>query len=410
VPDTFEIELTTMAHGGAALGRHNGRAIFVPYTLPGERALVRVTQDKTRFAFAEALEIITPSPARVASPCPHFGPGRCGGCHWQHINYASQLEHKRQIVVDQLERIGKFVAPEVLPTHPSPILYGYRSHMTFALAENGLPGLWSDDNSHVVPIDECHILSPALAEIYPKLALFAPDIARIRLQVGSDPADRTVILDVDGDGAPEVEVDLPISVNLITGDNEPVNLIGSPHVTYQILHRVFRVTAGGFFQANLPMTEVLVKEVMSQLGLSGAETVLDLYSGVGMLTAFVAEQCGHVTSVESYPPAVTDAEFNLMDLSNIDIIEGSVEAVLADLDSSYDCAVVDPPHAGLGMETLDHLLRLAPPRIVYVSHDPATLARDAQRLVRGGYRLRSAQPLDMSPQTSHIDVVATLER
>ncbi len=407
--DTFELDLTTMAHGGAAIGRHEGRAIFAPYTLPGERVRAHIIEDKDRFARAEALEILSVSPHRVDPPCPHFGPGKCGGCHWQHIAYSQQLEYKRQVVIDQLERIGKFTSPDVLPTRPSPSPWGYRSHMTFTVGAGGSLGFWSDDNTHIVPIEHCHILNPALAEIYSRLDLASPEISRIRFQVGSDPADLAIVLEIDGDDVPEVEVDLPISVNLLTRDNEPVNLIGSPHVTYRIFHRSFRATAGGFFQVNPPLAEVLVEEVLSRLDRSGAETVLDLYSGVGLFTAFLAERCSFVTSVESYPPAVTDAEVNLADLPNVDIIEGPVEAVLADLEDPYDAVVVDPPRVGLGPQVVDQLIRLAPPCIIYVSCDPATFARDTNRLAQRGYQLSAVQPVDMFPQTYHIEIVAALE-
>jgi 23S rRNA (uracil1939-C5)-methyltransferase len=158
------------------------------------------------------------------------------------------------------------------------------------------------------------------------------------------------------------------------------------------------------------MADILVAEVLSRLALSGVETVLDLYSGVGLFTAFIAEQVSHVTSVESYPPAVTDAEINLSDLTNIDIIEGPVEAVMADLPGPFDAVLIDPPRAGLDPQVIDEIIRLAPPRVVYVSCDPATFARDAHRLAIGGYRLGSVQPVDMFPQTYHIELVAAFDR
>lgn len=406
--DLFELELTAMAHGGAALGRQGGRTIFVPYTLPGERITARITQDKDRFAYAEAVAIHTASPARVEPPCPYFGPGKCGGCQWQHIAYEKQLEYKQAIVRDQLVRIGKLQSPVVHPVFPSPTPWAYRTHMTFTLTDDGVPGQWSTDNSTIVPIEACHILHPALAEIYSQISLATPEVRRIKFQVGSDPDDRMIILETDTDLAPEIEVDLPVSVNLLLSDNEPVTLIGSPHVTYQVGGRSFRVTAGGFFQANPPVAEELVAEVLERLALRGDETVLDLYSGVGLFTAFIAEQAGLVMSVESYPPAVTDAEENLVDLTNVDIIEGPVEAVLEDLEEPFEAAVVDPPRMGLQGKVIDEVARLAIPRVVYVSCDPATFARDVHQLAQYGYRLLDVQPVDMFPQTFHIECVATL--
>jgi 23S rRNA (uracil1939-C5)-methyltransferase len=410
VSDVFELELTAMAHGGAALGRHGGRTIFVPYTIPGERITARITQDKGRFAYAEAVAVHAISPARAEPPCPYFGPGQCGGCQWQHIVYEKQLEYKQSVVRDQLARIGKLQAPIVHPVFPSPTPWEYRAHMTFTLTDDGVPGQWSTDNSTVVPIEACHILHPALAEIYAQISLETPEVRRIKFQVGSRPDDRMIILETDTDLAPEIEVDLPVSVNLLLSDNEPVNLIGSPHVTYQIGGRSFRVTAGGFFQANPPVAEKLVAEVLERLALRSDETVLDLYSGVGLFTAFIAEQAGLVVSVESYPPAVTDAEDNLTDLTNVDIIEGPVEAVLGDLEEPFEAAVVDPPRTGLQSEVIDEIARLAIPRVIYVSCDPATFARDVHQLAQHGYRLLDVQPVDMFPQTFHIECVATLTK
>ena len=408
--DDFEIELTSMAHGGAAVGRQGGRAVFVPYALPGERVRARITQDKERFAYAETVEILTRSGARVEPPCPHFGPGRCGGCHWQHIDYAHQLEFKRAVVVDQLERVGRLRSPVVHPTLPSPSPWGYRAYLTLTPTPDGRLGIVGDDNRQVIPVDVCHILHPALAELLGQLDLEGLPARRIRLQVGSDPTDRMVILEVEGDNAPEVMVRLPISVNLLTGDNEPINLIGSPHVTYHVAGRDFRVTAGGFFQVNPPVVEALVKEVMRRLDLRGEESVLDLYSGVGLFTAFIAARAAFVTSVESYPPAVTDADANLADFDNVDLLEGSVEAVLDDLEDPFDAVVVDPPRTGLGPQVTARLARLGAARIVYVSCDPATFARDAAKLAESGYRLVDVQPVDMFPQTYHVECVATLER
>ncbi len=410
VSEPFELELTAMAHGGTALGRHEGRVVFVPYALPGERVLVRLTEDKDRYARAEPVEVLDASPDRVEPPCPHFGPGKCGGCQWQHIAYERQLALKENVVRDQLQRIGKLAEPLVHPTIPSASPWQYRAYATFTPTRDGRLGFYSDDNSHVVPIDVCYIIEETLLDLYEQLDLDTDGLERVKFQTGSAPDDRMVILQTEDDLAPSIEVDMPVSINLLLSDNEPVNLIGRPQVTYQIFDRTFRVTAGGFFQANPPVAERLVEEALARLNLQGDETVLDLYSGVGLFTAFVAERAGLVVSVESYPPAVTDAEYNLTDLDNVDLVEGPVEAVLEDLEGPFDAVLVDPPRSGLSNEVIDELVRLAPPRIVYVSCDPATLARDVQKLVRQGYTFEDAQPLDMFPQTYHVETVAVLHR
>jgi 23S rRNA (uracil1939-C5)-methyltransferase len=410
VTTPFELKLTGMAHGGSALGRHEGRIVFVPYTIPGETITARIREDKRKFAAGEVVEVIEESSDRVEPQCPHFGPGKCGGCQWQHISYRRQLELKREVVIDQLRRVGKLDDPVVHPTIASPVEWGYRHHSTFTSLPDGRLGFYSDDNSRVVPLDTCLILNDSLLELFGQLSFDDETIERIKFQAGSEPDDRMIVLMTADDLAPEVEVDFPISINLLLSDNEPVNLIGSPQVTYRVFDRAFRVTAGGFFQVNPPMAEVLIDLVLQRLNLQGGESVLDLYSGVGLFTAFIAERAEYVLSVESYPPAVTDAEINLDDLDNIDLVEGPVEDVLEDLDGPFDAVVVDPPRTGMNNEVIDELVRLNSPTIIYVSCDPATLARDVQKLVRQGYRLIDTQPVDMFPQTYHIESIATLCR
>ncbi|MBN1202701.1 MAG: 23S rRNA (uracil(1939)-C(5))-methyltransferase RlmD [Anaerolineae bacterium] len=409
IHQTFELTLDEMVHGGNTLGRHAGRAIFVPYTIPGERITARIVDDHSRYAFAEGVTLLEPSPDRVPPRCPHFGPGRCGGCHFQHIDYAAQPGFKRDVVIDQFKRIGGFKTPVVRPTIPSPDAWAYRAHATFHVDEAGSLCFVGTDDKTLIPIDECHIIRPELIELLDQIDFDIPDLERVRLQIGSE-GDLMIILSTRNDDAPELEVNLPVSVNFLLSDNEPVNLIGSSHTVYVVGGRRFRVTAGGFFQVNLPQAKTLVDLVLEKLDLRGEETVLDLYAGVGLFTAFIAEQAALVTSIESYPPAVTDADTNLADLDNVDLVEGSVEAVLPDLQGPYDAAVLDPPRSGIKPYALDALDALGPRTIVYVSCEPSTLARDAKRLNKKGYRLIDVQPVDMFPQTYHIECVAHFAR
>jgi 23S rRNA (uracil1939-C5)-methyltransferase len=399
-----------MVHGGQALGRHAGRAIFVPYAIPGERIVARITEDRGRYAFAEVVRVLEPSPHRVTPRCPHFGPGRCGGCHFQHVADAAQPGYKRDVVIDQFRRIGGFTDPPVQPTVPSPDAWAYRNHATFHVDEAGNLCYVGTDNATQVPIEECHIIQPALLDLLNELDFEGvTGLDRVRLQVGSG-GDQMVVLSTGDDGPPELEVTMPVSVNFLLSDNEPVNLVGSSYVSYTVRGRTFRVTAGGFFQVNLPQAEALIDLVLDRLALRGPETVLDLYAGVGLFTAFLAERASLVTSVESYPPAVTDADVNLADLDNVDLIEGTVEDVLPELEGPYDLAVLDPPRTGVERHALDALAALAPHGLVYVSCEPSTLARDAKRLVQKGYHLVDVTPVDMFPQTYHIECVAHFTR
>lgn len=413
IDDLIELELTAMAHGGSALGRQGGRTIFVPYALPGERITARIVQDKGRFAHAEGVTLLEPSPDRVTPQCPHFGPGRCGGCHWQHIAYPAQLRYKREVVRDQLRRIGGVEDAVVHETIPSPDPWAYRVHATFRVTGDGRLAFVGTDPARLTPIDECYIVRPEIMALIDSLDMDFADLETVRVQVGSD-GRGMLILSTRDDQAPALEADFPISVNLLLSDNEPVNLIGASHSVYEVKGRRFRVTAGSFFQVNLPVAEMLVDLVLARLDLQGHESVLDLYAGVGLFSAFIAERAALATMVESYPPAVTDADENLADFEHVDVFEGGAGPVLrALLDEGaepYDAAVVDPPRTGLEVDVVDALAELAPPTLVYVSCDPATLARDAKRLIGHGYRLRDVQPVDMFPQTYHIECVASFAR
>jgi 23S rRNA (uracil1939-C5)-methyltransferase len=407
-PDEIELELITMAHGGRALGRHDGRAVFVPYAIPGERVAARVIETRGRAIFAEGIRLLDASADRVFPACPHFGPGRCGRCQWQHIDYAAQLLLKQDVLADQLARIGGFDDADVQPVISSPQQWGYNYHMTMTAAEDGVPGFLSLDGGRVIAVDTCHILHPDLLALYEALDLQFDGLRRLRLQLGSD-GRAMLILTMADDNPPELETDLPASVNMLLTDNEPVNLIGESHSRYSILGRDLRVTAGGEFRANIAQLPQLVNTVLDSLALTGGEAVLDLYAGVGLFSAFMAQKAGFITLVESYPPAATDADENLAEFEHIDIIEGVVEDVLAEIDGHYDAAVADPPGEGLSLTVIDRLGALRIPRLVYVSSDPATLARDAKRLAGHGYQLRQVQPVDLAPQTYYIDSVAVFE-
>lgn len=414
----IELELETMAHGGSALGRVNQRVVFVPYTIPGERVRARVITGKGRSLFAEGVTLLDASTDRVYPSCPHFGPGKCGRCHWQHIDYAAQLLLKQDVLSDQLERIGGFNDAEVKPVIRSPEIWGYNWSMTLDATAGGKLGFFAPalqgigretgDKLPIFPITECHILHPELLALKDALDLESMSgLRRITLRLGSD-HQRLAIIETQNDEAPQLEIDLPMSVNLLRGDGIAVNLVGDLHSRYVVNERSFRVSAGCDFRANLSQIERLINIVTDALDRHAK--VLDLYAGIGLFGAFIASRARLVTLVEADTVAVNDAEINLADVDNVDIIEGVAEDVLVSLEDDYDAALLDAPENGLSKAVIDRLLELDIPRLVYVSSDPATLARDGKRLAAGGYQLTYAQPIDLSPQTYFIDTVAVFER
>jgi 23S rRNA (uracil1939-C5)-methyltransferase len=201
-----------------------------------------------------------------------------------------------------------------------------------------------------------------------------------------------------------------MSVNLLLSDHQPVNLIGDLYSRYRVGGRRFRVTAGSFFRPNLGQMDTLIQTVIEALGVRRGQSVLDLYGGVGLFSAFIAPLVERVTLVESYAPAIRDAQANLSDLPNVTIRGDTVETALASLEGHYDAALLDPPGDGLSLDALDRLAALRLPHLVYLSSDPATLARDSKRLAAQGYHLTRVQPLDLAPQTFYIDAVAVLSQ
>ncbi|MBI4769903.1 MAG: class I SAM-dependent RNA methyltransferase [Chloroflexi bacterium] len=408
------LRLQTLVYGGDALARdEGGRAVFVPFGLPGELVRAEIVESRARRARARPLEVLEASPERVPARCRHFG--ECGGCHYQHLDYPAQLRAKRQILIEQLTRLGGFADPPVDPTLPSPAPWNYRNRARFSLAPDGRPGYQAARSNRVVPISECHILEPALTELWPQLEL-DPDLGLDGLTLLAGSADQALLILEAGEGqAPEVTLDLPLSVVYLAPGAEPLVLAGDDHLLMEVLGRPFRVSADSFFQVNTPQAEEMVRRVLALLNLRGGETVLDLYCGVGLFSAFLAPHAGRLIGVEAAPAACADYVFNLDQFDNVELYEATVEQALPALAglpvAGERAAVLDPPRAGLAPAARQALLALAPPTIVYVSCDPATLARDLSRLTRdGGYTLLQALPLDLFPHTYHIESISLLKR
>jgi 23S rRNA (uracil1939-C5)-methyltransferase len=413
--DSIEITLETMANGGSALGRNAGRTVFIPYTIPGETVMAQVVAEKGRTLFAEGLTLLEASADRVFPRCEFFGPHKCGGCHWQHIAYGAQLLLKQDVLTDQLERIGGLPDAEVRPLIAAPAEWGYNEYMTFVRTADGrlgFPGARFAPGADVpaVAVNACHVLHPDLLELKDSLELEKVTGIEEATFIRTDDAPMLILRMAD-DLPPELETDLPMSINLLLSDGEAVNLIGDLHGQHTVGGRTFRVTAGSPFRANRGQLPALAEAVRTALELTGSEHLLELYAGVGFFSALLAPHTRRLTLVEDDSDAVDDADFNTSDFDHVDVIESAVEDVWEALDGAYDAALVDPPaEEGLSGAALDGLVALGLRRIVYVSGDPATLARDAKRLTAQGYRLVYAQPLDFAPQTFALETVARFDR
>lgn len=371
-----EIQLEAMTYGGDAIGRSGGKAIFVQGGIAGERVRVEVIEDRGRYARARVVDVVERSPCRAQPRCPHFGfdSSACGGCQWQHIDYAAQVRFKTEIVREQLRRIGRIAGPPVRDTLPSPDAWAYRNNAQFGAAPGGRPGFQAARSNRIVPIRECYVIRPELAAWLGKGRRLSGK--RIEVRCGN------------------------ANGGAVTG----------PVSCFQVKHARFRVSAGSFFQVNTSLIETLVDEVLRRLDAQSDEAVLDAYCGVGLFTRFIALQARRVIGVESGAGAIADARANLAQFGNVDLRKGLVETAISEMRDPIDAAVVDPPRAGCGPKVVSALIGKPVKRLVYVSCDPSTLARDARQLLDGGYRLTDVQPLDMFPQTYHIETISLFKR
>ncbi|HKZ55932.1 MAG TPA: class I SAM-dependent RNA methyltransferase [Anaerolineales bacterium] len=409
----LELDLTGWAYGGEAVGRDGeGRVIFVPFAWPAERVRVDVVEPHARWARGRSVQVIMPSPERVPPRCRHFT--LCGGCHYQHVSYPAQLQAKAAIVRSQLERLGGFRDPPVEATVPSPTPWNTRNHLQFSLSPQGrlafqAAGASDAEPSRLVPIEECHLPEPALGELWPRLDMESvPGLRRVGLRAGAD-GETMVIL--HGEGEPDLELSVGLSSSVVwLGPGGAAVLAGSGALEFEVLGRRFRVSAGSFFQVHTALTAELVQRALQAIAMQPGETVYDLYAGVGLFSAFFAAGGARVLAVEESPWSCADFVVNLDEFDDVALYEARVEEVLPELTPRPDAVLVDPPRAGLGRQVCEALIGLAPSRIVYVSCDPATLARDGQRLAAAGYRLERVTPIDLFPQTFHIETISLWQR
>lgn len=448
---SIDVELTDLAYGGDAVGRYEGRVLFVPGGIPGERVRVEIVEERRGHARAELMEILRPAPERVEPAYPLLTD--CG-CQWQHIAYQAQLTWKAHIVRQLLVRIGKQPDALVHPTigmPPSLSPWHYRSIAQFSVGPGGEVGLKLTESHDIQDLTDCALLHPALDQVYQlvrgKLQSFFGDTLGEMIQgftvrgaigavsnatTGVTPAGVKAVptlLTIHARPGSLIENPQQLAQELMTiapgivgviiervGGRYGRVFVGQEFLTDVVLGRRFRVSADSFFQVNLVQTSVLVERTLAMLEPQRSEVILDGYSGVGLFSAFLAPRSARVIAIESQPSAVMDARASaaLNNQNNITVLEGTLERLLSQLHyrrERVDLALVDPPRAGCHPKALQALQVLAPRAICYVSCDPSTLARDIATLCSGGrYRLVSAQPIDMFPQTYHIECVALLAR
>jgi 23S rRNA (uracil1939-C5)-methyltransferase len=405
---TIDLDLSGMAYGGEAFGRDDdGRMVFVAFGLPGERVRARLLESHQRWARAALIAVLQPATDRVEPRCSHFG--TCGGCAYQHLSYEDQLAAKQSILEDQFRRLGGLAEPPVKATIPSPQPWNYRNRLRFHLDSSGELAYYTRAEKDLFAVQECHLPTPPVNDLWPRLEMEAHEGLRA-VEIRADSlGQRSLLLHADQEPQLSVDLDVPASV-IWLGPTGTTVLAGDPFGLMQVGGRAFQLSPASFFQTNSSLVFTLVKHAIGLIDPQPDQVVFDLFAGVGLFSAFLADAGAEVVAIEESASACADFEVNLADFDGVDLYESTVAAALPAIPQRADAILLDPPRAGLAPDVIDELIRRQPARIVYVSCDPATLARDGKRLGRGGYRLVEATPIDMFPQTAHIESLSLWTR
>jgi 23S rRNA (uracil1939-C5)-methyltransferase len=418
------VQIEKPVYGGAFLARVDGKAFFVPLALPGEQVRIRMVEEKRGYAQAEAEEIVAAAPTRIAPGCRHFG--ACGGCHYQHTDYESQLEFKQAILRETLERAGVSALPEIEVLAAEP--WGYRNRIRLAFDAAGNPGYRGRRSHAVIPVSECPIAAPVLLKAATAFAetlrgsKFGLRPTEVSLFCNADERALLASIFVAAPGrfrleevarafkerVPELR-GLEVVTESRKGE-QPRTLArwGATSISYRAAGIDYRVDHGSFFQVNRWLVDTLVERATA--GRRG-KLAWDLFAGVGLFARQLAATFDQVIAVESAPSAIGALKENLKDTHSEAVKAETLPFLRRNTQRQIpDLIVVDPPRTGLGPETTAQIAKIAAPAIVYVSCDPATLARDLRALSVSGYGIESIALVDLFPQTFHLETVVALRR
>ncbi len=406
----FEVTIEKLVYGGAGFARHGGKVVFVPFSAPGDRVLVRAVEEKKTFIRAAVLRIVKPGPGRAAPACAHFE--KCGGCHWQHLEYPRQVAAKRQILEELFHhRFPRtYDIPITMKACPQPLAYRSRARVQVRGAGAGASIGFFRPGSHTVEdIENCPLFRRSLNEAFGSLRQY-----KIRVDTDSNPQEMDIAC------SEEEEAWATVRAGSNTGEGI-TTLLGTPRGEDILLQRkvgdfTYLTTASVFFQANDFMISELVSLVQKLAAKAGSESALDLFAGVGLFTLPLARQFAQVVAVENSPSAsrLCSRNAKAARLSNIQPVCADVSTWLqSEAESAhapFDLVLLDPPRAGAGTDVMERISDRGPKNIIYVSCDPQTLARDLARISPRDYRISLVEGLDMFPQTYHFETVVRLEK
>lgn len=446
----YTAEIVGIGHEGEGVGRVDGFTLFIPGALPGEKVTAKVLKLKKAYGYAKLVEVLEASLDRVAAPCAIYA--QCGGCQLQHLGYDAQLRWKRQLVVDALERIGKLDLREV-PVHATRGMdepWGYRNkaQVPVGQGEGGelVAGFYARGSHRIIDMEACLIQHPRNDEVVQRVKQLAGELGirayneatgkgllrHVVVRYGFYTGEVMLVLVTNGESLPHRDALIGMlreaipglksvcqninkaRTNVIFGDTTRT-IWGEDTIRDTIGDVQFLISARSFYQVNPPQTKLLYDTAVLYARLTGNETVMDAYCGIGTISLFLAKHAGDVYGVEIVPEAIADAKRNaeLNDVRNATFEVGDAGEVFTKWKQAGvrpDVIVVDPPRKGCDQALLEAMLDMAPQRIVYVSCNPATLARDLAVLTASGYALREVQPVDMFPHTVHVESVVWLEK
>lgn len=444
----IEVTIADLSNNGDGVGRWGaqGQVVFVPDTVPGDQVQVRLVQVKPRYAHGRLQQIFSASPRRVRPSC--IVADKCGGCQWQPVDYARQLEAKRNQVIQALERIGKFNQPPVDPVLAAPSPLGYRNKATYPLGQSKVEGkikvqagYYQKSSHRLINLNQCPVqdsrLNPLLADVKQDIQHqgwqvydeqhHQGQVRHLSLRIGRRTGEILLTLVVRGD-LPGIEAQAqawcdrypslvgvslnynPERTNVIFGA-ETRCVAGQPYLWEEFAGLRFQIRPDTFFQIYTEQAEALLSAILAQLNLQGYEVIVDAYCGIGTLTLPLAQRVQHVIGLEKQLTAVEQAQQNaaLNQIQNVTFQVGAVETLLPALEMTPDVVLLDPPRKGCDLAVIENLSRNQPSQIVYVSCNPTTLARDLQLLCcQGNYHLIRVQPADFFPQTAHVECAAFL--
>jgi len=431
--EQLEVEIDSLAFGGRGVARSEGLVVFVSGALPGDRVRVEITKAKKRFAEARTVELLQPSAERIADRCIHEGEP-CPGAPWQGLAYERQLTHKSEQVDEALRRIGGLDGFELEPIEPALEQWRYRNKLEYSFGErDGEPTLGFHARGRwdlIVDVDDCQLASErgnaarnAVRE-WARLESVAAYDSRARegvlrnlvVREGWRTGQIQTRLVTSAAAFPKPPVDLHTAIEGDSGGTDgPTGVLGEERLREELSGLKLEMSHGAFFQTNTEMAERLYAIAAEYAGLSGSERVFDLYCGIGTIGLTMAAKAGEVWGVEIVPEAISDAERNAEQnkIENAHFFAGSARTSVRPLIEQAgkpDVVVIDPPRAGLSQKIVRRLIECEAKKVVYVSCNPTTLAPNAAQLVEAGYTLRRVKPVDMFPQTPHIECVALLEK